>query len=63
MPDPTASVRLRWQLGLGGLGALVWYAGVITSSDFTSGLGVGVLISALALRLLVHSGTDAGSNR
>jgi hypothetical protein len=43
---------LRLQLVLGGIGAIVWYAGVFLESDFASGIGVGVLASALALRLL-----------
>ena len=31
---------------------VTWYAGVFLGSEFTSGLGVGVLVSALALRIL-----------
>jgi len=34
------------------VGGLLWYAGVRLESEFTSGLGVGILVSALALRLL-----------
>jgi len=42
---------LRLQLGLGLAGALVWLAGAAAESDFLSGLGAGLLIAALALRL------------
>ena len=42
---------LRLQLGLGLAGALVWLAGAAVGSDFLSGLGAGLLIAALALRL------------
>ncbi len=43
---------LRFQLGLAAAGGVLWYVGAVISSEFTSGIGVGVLISALALRLL-----------
>jgi hypothetical protein len=43
---------LRFQLVMAVVGAVTWYAGVFFGSEFTSGLGVGVLASALALRLL-----------
>ncbi len=43
---------LRFQLAMGVVGASLWYAGVVFGSEFTSGFGVGVLASALALRLL-----------
>ena len=49
---PEARAWLRFQLAMGGVGAAVWYAGVLAGSEFASGLGVGVLISALALRVL-----------
>lgn len=42
---------LRLQLGLGLAGALVWLTGALAGSDFLSGLGAGLLIAALALRL------------
>ena len=42
---------LRLQLGIGLAGALVWLAGAAVESDFLSGLGAGLLIAALALRL------------
>ena len=43
---------LRFQLGMAAAGAVLWYGGVLLGSEFTSGLGVGVLVSALALRIL-----------
>lgn len=43
---------LRLQLGLAAAGGGLWYIGAVIGSEFTSGIGVGVLISALALRLL-----------
>jgi len=33
-------------------GAALWYAGVLLKSEFTSGLGVGILVSALLLRIV-----------
>lgn len=42
---------LRLQLGLGLAGALVWLTGALAGRDFLSGLGAGLLIAALALRL------------
>lgn len=51
LPDE-AHRLLRLQLLLGGLGAAVWYAGAWLESEFASGIGVGVLLSALSLRLL-----------
>lgn len=49
---PAARYWLRLQLAMGGVGGALWYTGVLVESDFTSGLGVGVLLSALALRLV-----------
>ena len=49
---PDARSLLRVQLVLAGLGAAVWYTGVVLASDFAAGAGVGMLVSALALRLL-----------
>ncbi|MCL7970884.1 MAG: hypothetical protein M8866_02180 [marine benthic group bacterium] len=43
---------LRFQLGLAAVGGALWYVGAVIGSEFASGIGVGVLISALALRLL-----------
>lgn len=47
-----AAYWLRFQLIMAVCGAALWYAGVLLDSEFTSGLGVGVLVSALALRVL-----------
>jgi hypothetical protein len=33
-------------------GGAIWYVGVLVDSDFASGLGVGILLSALCLRLV-----------
>lgn len=49
---PEGRYWLRLQLIMAALGGGLWYAGVLLESEFTSGLGVGVLVSALALRLL-----------
>ena len=43
---------LRFQLVMAVAGGALWYAGVVIESEFASGLGVGVLLSALALRVL-----------
>ena len=50
---------LRFQLVMAVAGAALWYAGVVVDSEFTSGLGVGVLLSALALRVLRSRSGDA----
>lgn len=50
--SPEERRLLRFQLALGAAGAGAWYAGVAVASDFASGIGVGLLISALLLRLL-----------
>lgn len=42
---------LRLQLGLGLSGGAVWLAGAVAGSDFFSGVGAGLLIGALVLRL------------
>jgi len=49
---PAARYWLRFQLIMAGVGAGLWWAGILIDSEFTSGLGVGVLASALALRVL-----------
>lgn len=46
------SRSLRIQLGLTALGAGVWYAGAFLEREFVSGIGVGILIGALAIRFL-----------
>ena len=42
---------LRLQLGLALLGGVVWFIGVFVERDFLTGLGAGLLIAALILRL------------
>jgi hypothetical protein len=54
--DPDAMIGtvgwwLRLQLGFGLAGVLLWLAGAAAGSDFLSGLGAGLLIAALVLRL------------
>jgi hypothetical protein len=49
---PEARYWLRLQLGMAAAGAALWYAGVLLKSEFTSGLGVGILVSALLLRIV-----------
>ena len=49
---PEARHWLRFQLIMAAAGAVLWYVGVLVGSEFTSGLGVGILLSALALRIL-----------
>jgi hypothetical protein len=52
--SPEGRYWLRLQLLMAAAGGALWYVGVLLESEFTSGLGVGVLASALALRLLRH---------
>lgn len=49
----TSSFRwwLRLQLGLALSGGVVWFIGVFVRRDFLTGLGAGLLIAALTLRL------------
>jgi len=42
---------LRLQLGLALAGGAVWVVGVLVKRDFLTGLGAGLLIAALTLRL------------
>jgi hypothetical protein len=42
---------LRLQLGLALSGGVVWVIGVLLKRDFLTGLGAGLLIAALTLRL------------
>ena len=43
---------LRFQIGLTVAGILVWLVGVSIDSSFLSGVGTGIMVSALALRFL-----------
>lgn len=51
--EPTRSVRwwLGLQVGIGLAGGLAWFAGAMLREDFVAGVGCGMLIGALALRL------------
>ncbi len=46
-----ASWWLRLQLGLALAGGVIWLGGAFSESDFFAGLGAGLLIAALTLRL------------
>lgn len=51
--EPTRSVRwwLGLQVGIGLAGGLAWFAGAMLKVEFVAGVGCGMLIAALALRL------------
>jgi hypothetical protein len=55
---PEARYWLRFQMVMAVVGGVLWYVGVLMDSEFTSGLGVGVLASALALRVLRRNADD-----
>ena len=55
---PEARYWLRFQMVMAVVGAALWYVGVLLDSEFSSGLGVGVLLSALALRILRRNADD-----
>jgi hypothetical protein len=50
-------LRFQWVMAV--VGGVFWYAGVVVDSEFASGLGVGVFLSALALRVLRSRSGDA----
>jgi len=43
---------LRFQIGLTAGGILVWLVGIGIDNSFLSGVGTGVMVSALAIRFL-----------
>ena len=43
---------LRFQLALAAVGAGTWYLGSALDEPFVSGLGVGIMLAALAVRLV-----------
>lgn len=51
--EPTDSVRwwLWLQLGLALAGGAVWFVGAAREHDFLAGVGCGLLVAALVLRL------------
>lgn len=55
---PEARYWLRFQMVMAVTGGVLWYVGVLLDSEFTSGLGVGVLASALVLRILRRNADD-----
>ena len=55
---PEARYWLRFQMVMAVVGGVLWYVGVLLDSEFTSGLGVGVLASALAIRILRRTADD-----
>lgn len=59
--EPTASFRwwLRLQLGMALAGAVVWLVGAVLTEDFVAGVGCGLLIGALLLRLGRRNTEDA----
>ena len=50
---------LRLQLGLALGGGVAWLAGAAADQDFFTGVGLGLLLAALALRLGRTSAPDA----
>lgn len=52
---------LRLQLGLAVAGGVCWVAGAVAEQDFFTGVGLGLLLAALALRLGRRSAPDAPS--
>jgi hypothetical protein len=52
MADGNYRYWLRFQIGLTIAGILAWLAGVAIDNSFLSGVGTGVMVSALAIRFL-----------
>ncbi len=52
-PDLTASAHwwLKLQIGLASAGGLIWLAGAMLENDFASGVGLGLIVAALVLRI------------
>lgn len=59
----TATYRwwLRLQLAFVAAGGLAWVAGAWVEEDFVTGIGLGLLVAALALRLGRRAAPDAPS--
>jgi hypothetical protein len=54
---------LRFQLALAAVGAGTWYLGSALDEPFVSGLGVGIMLAALAVRLVrVREPGDRGGD-
>lgn len=62
---PTSTYRwwLRLQMGLTAAGGATWFVGAVVEEDFLTGVGVGLLVAALALRLGRRAAPDAPSGR
>jgi len=56
--DPSARSWLNLQISFGLGGGAVWFLGVMLAEDFISGLGGGLVLAALLLRLARTSGQD-----
>lgn len=52
---------LRLQLGLTVAGGACWVVGALADRDFLAGVGLGLLLAALALRLGRRAASDAPS--
>lgn len=57
MPDPSTADRsarpwLNLQISLGLAGGAVWFLGAMLQQDFVSGLGGGLVLAALLLRIV-----------
>jgi hypothetical protein len=52
MTERDFSYWLRFQIGLTVAGILAWLAGVAIDNSFLTGVGTGIMVSALALRFL-----------
>ena len=52
MVDRDFRYWLRFQIGLAAAGIVVWLVGVSIDNSFLSGVGTGVMASALAIRFL-----------
>ncbi len=48
----TFAAWLRFQLALAAAGAGTWFVGSALEEPFVSGLGVGIMVSALAVRFV-----------
>ena len=67
MTDEHDTATYRWwlklQLGLALAGGVAWLVGAGTDQDFFTGVGLGLLLAALALRLGRTAASDAPEGR
>lgn len=63
MTDEHGTATYRWwlrlQLGLALAGGVAWLVGAATDEDFFTGVGLGLLLAALALRFGRRAAPDA----